>query len=346
MHIHFHLLILAIFLSLATPSAAQPAPPENPDQFFTPEAIRRQEKRFELSNFIQLMNILEIKEGMVILDIGTGSGQYAYAFAQKLKGTGKVFATDIGPEMIRHVEQQAKKRGLKNLHPILVTAEGVDEFYPKQKYDLIFLARVLHHIPDAESYLKTMKGFLTPGGRLVVITKKIKNHFIEEDIKDGPELLAKIASLPPDSPFAPYFSTFRPEAGEIKIAPGLKNKLANAFNEIYANNDFYKNFLSDNGMVIKESLPLTSEERYCVNLCLGPMKGRGSSTTTNWAHQILIYKEFGKYFLNTHPPCMPGGKQLSVDKPPLQTFEKTGYTLKKEYDFIPFHMVRIYTATH
>ncbi len=344
MHVRLYISIFIIFLSLITSPAAQPASKTDTSAPFKPERVQRQKKRFELSKIDQIINILGIKEGMVILDIGTGSGQYACAFAKSLKGTGKVFATDISPRIIQHVAQEAKKDGLKNLQPVLVNAEGVDEFYGKQKYDLIFIARGINHIPEIESFLTTMKGFLAPGGRLVLLAKKVPDPFVPEDIKDVPGLLVKITTLPPNSPFTPYLATFKSEANGIKVTPELTNKLANIFNEICSNKTFYQNFLSIDGTLIKENLPLASEEIDWINAWLKGPRNLGLTSTSHWMNQIFLYREFGKYFLNNNPPCMPGGKTPSVTKPPLKTFKKAGLTLEKEYDFIPFHILLVFKA--
>jgi cyclopropane fatty-acyl-phospholipid synthase-like methyltransferase len=94
----------------------------------------------------KFLELLTIRPGMTILDIGTRTGQFAYFFAERLAGTGKVYATDIDEGCIRYVEEEAKRRGLDNLFPVLVKPEGVDEFYGRHRYDLIAFFHV--RIPD------------------------------------------------------------------------------------------------------------------------------------------------------------------------------------------------------
>ena len=80
------------------------------------ELIRRQRERVNFSNIDKLIDVLEIKPGMTVLDLGTGSGQYAYKIAEKLNGTGTIFATDIDINMIEYLNQQVKTKNLINLH--------------------------------------------------------------------------------------------------------------------------------------------------------------------------------------------------------------------------------------
>ena len=76
---------------------------------------------------------------MNIVDIGAGTGQYSYLFAEGLKGLGMVFATDISQEMIGYMNNQVLARKLTNMRPVLVNPEGMDEFYLKYKFpDSIF----------------------------------------------------------------------------------------------------------------------------------------------------------------------------------------------------------------
>ena len=60
------------------------------------------------------MDRLEILPGMTILDIGTGSGQYAWRFAERVTDSGHVFATDVNIDMVNYVKQEVYRRGLKN----------------------------------------------------------------------------------------------------------------------------------------------------------------------------------------------------------------------------------------
>ena len=63
---------------------------------------------------------LKLKGGEVVADFGAGSGFYTSAIAKKLLelGSGKVFAIDILPSMIEHLEKMAQREGLSNVHVI------------------------------------------------------------------------------------------------------------------------------------------------------------------------------------------------------------------------------------
>src|ERR1035437_2232678 len=75
-------------------------------------AIKRQEFRNEFTKFEVVADFLNITPGMTILDIGSGPGYASFLFAEKLKGTGAVFATDIRKDFVDHIAMEAKRRGL------------------------------------------------------------------------------------------------------------------------------------------------------------------------------------------------------------------------------------------
>ena len=67
---------------------------------------RQQEERGDL-----LLRELGLKPGMVVADIGAGTGYYARRMAPLVGSSGVVYATDVQPEMMKMLEDGAKKIG-------------------------------------------------------------------------------------------------------------------------------------------------------------------------------------------------------------------------------------------
>ena len=67
----------------------------------------------------RVMNILGIESGKGVADIGAGSGWFTVRAAKRVGAGGEVYAVDINPEAIRHIEERARKEQLPNVKTIL-----------------------------------------------------------------------------------------------------------------------------------------------------------------------------------------------------------------------------------
>ena len=130
------LLLLLLFL-LPAVSAAQSSPlgierqtelvdPQTAAWFYRPERVESEKPE-------ELLDLLGIKEGDVVADIGAGVGFFSLRAAERVGRTGKVLAVDVQPEMIDGLEMMMKRFGHENIVPILgdvddpkLPADGVD----------------------------------------------------------------------------------------------------------------------------------------------------------------------------------------------------------------------------
>jgi ubiquinone/menaquinone biosynthesis C-methylase UbiE len=161
---------------------------------------------------------LNLKEGEILADIGAGSGYFSLRFAQYVGEQGKVFAVDINPDMIRHMNRRIRDLGLSNVTTVL--AEEDDPLLRERSVDRFFICDTWHHINDQEAYLSLMRKALKPNGQIVMVDfKKVK-------LPVGPPLGMKIAKgdliqqmkdsgflLTQEHTFLPYqyFLVFEPE---------------------------------------------------------------------------------------------------------------------------------------
>ncbi len=332
---------------------------DKPDQAvpFSKVLVQRQKERFEAYPMNKICRALKVRKNMVILDIGTGSGQYAYGFAKALQGTGEVFATDINPDMVNYVRSEAKRKHLKNLIPVLVKAGGADDFYSSHKYDLIFLSHVLEYIPDSGNYLRKMKKYLSPEGHLILLTTKSSDNFDPKDFTDVNGLLRKILSVHQDSPFYKYVRPLQPEAGAM-LAAGRLNRdfliqLARRFNAMAHDGHFFVPFLDKKKMALRNDLKIPPQERVFINFNLSFFKEfnvqdeqRGvdlKSPHLNLTsydimvriNHILIISEFQGFMYGGKSPYLPGGKVNREIRSIKNKFEAAGYRFVQAYDFIP-----------
>ena len=121
------------------------------------------------------LDALELKPGMVVADIGAGSGYYSSRIAKRIGSTGRVYATDIQPGMIALLDRRIASEGLTNVTTVL---GGMDDpRLPPGAIDLAIMVDVYHELQQPQLFLQRLKETFKPGGRLVLL------EFRKEDPK-------------------------------------------------------------------------------------------------------------------------------------------------------------------
>jgi ubiquinone/menaquinone biosynthesis C-methylase UbiE len=133
----------------------------------------------------EVLAALNLKPGEVIADIGAGSGYFTFRLAHHVGAKGKVYAVDVSPDMIRHINRRIRETKATNVVSIL--AESDDPLLPDRSVDRFFICDVWHHVEDRAKYLSLMKKMLKPGGEVVMI------DFHKKELPFGPPLQMKIA---------------------------------------------------------------------------------------------------------------------------------------------------------
>ena len=133
----------------------------------------------------EVLSALKLRPGEVIADIGTGSGYFTFRLAHHVGANGKVYAVDVSPDMIRHVNRRI--RDLKATNVVSILADPDDPLLPERSVDRFFVCDVWHHVENPTKYLSAMKKVLKPGGEIVMI------DFRKKELPFGPPLQMKIA---------------------------------------------------------------------------------------------------------------------------------------------------------
>ena len=127
--------------------------------------LEREEREMEENTSLLLKN-LAVKPGMIIADIGAGSG-YHSALLSKMVGSGKVFAVDVEPEMIAYLNERIKQEKLSHILPVLSTEQKLS--LPENTIDMMLLVDVYHEFSYPYEMALSMLAALKPGGKLVLV---------------------------------------------------------------------------------------------------------------------------------------------------------------------------------
>jgi arsenite methyltransferase len=118
----------------------------------------------------EVITALKLREGEVIADIGAGSGYFTFRLAHHVGDAGRVYAVDVSPEMVVHLNRRIRDLKLNNVVSILAAPD--DPLLADASVDRFFICDTWHHIENHTRYLGLLKKMLKPGGQLVIIDFK------------------------------------------------------------------------------------------------------------------------------------------------------------------------------
>lgn len=123
---------------------------------------REREERTDL-----LLTALALRPGMVVADIGAGTGYLSRRMAPAVVPGGKVFAVDVQPEMVRLVQAGAKRSGLQQIEARLGAVDDVR--LPAESVDLAIMVDVYHELAYPYEVMLSVVKALKPGGRMIFV---------------------------------------------------------------------------------------------------------------------------------------------------------------------------------
>jgi SAM-dependent methyltransferase len=123
---------------------------------------REQEERSDL-----LLPLLGVHAGMVVADVGAGSGYYTERIARAVGPSGIAYGVDVQPEMIALIRERARQSGLENIRPVLADLKSVK--LPAESVDLAILVDVYHELEYPYEVLASIVDTLKPEGRVAFV---------------------------------------------------------------------------------------------------------------------------------------------------------------------------------
>ena len=131
--------------------------------------------------------IAALKQGEVVLDLGSGGGFDCFLAAKQVGETGKVIGVDMTADMVTKASENARKGGFKNVEFRL----GEIEHLPvaNESVDVIISNCVINLSPQKLHVLQEAYRILKPGGRLA-ITDVLSSAPLPPELKNNPDLLS------------------------------------------------------------------------------------------------------------------------------------------------------------
>lgn len=172
-----HLSPLLLALCLGWPQPVLPAPtqvgrqaelvdPHEAWWFYRPERVESEKPE-------ELLDILGIRKGDVVADIGAGPGFFSLRAARRVGPTGRVLAVDIQRDMLDGLERMARQSGFDNIVPILGDVD--DPKLPENSVDVVLIISAYHEFSHPESMMRHILGAMKRDARMLMVEYKAED---------------------------------------------------------------------------------------------------------------------------------------------------------------------------
>jgi ubiquinone/menaquinone biosynthesis C-methylase UbiE len=141
----------------------------------------------------EVLAALDLKPGMVVADVGAGTGLFTRLFSPLVGKEGKVHAVDISDGFIAHIERLAKQQKQKNIVGVVCEPDNV-KLLPNS-VDLVFICDTYHHFEFPQKTMASIHKALKPGGQIALIDfirkEGVSSEWILGHVRAGQEVFTK-----------------------------------------------------------------------------------------------------------------------------------------------------------
>lgn len=131
-----------------------------------------------------------IRAGMVVADVGAGTGLFTRLFAPLVGKQGRVYAVDIAEEFIEHIQKTARENNLTNVVGVICGQD--DAKLPANSVDLVFICDTYHHFEFPHKTMRSIHRALRPDGQVVLIDfhrqEGVSSEWVMGHVRAGKEV--------------------------------------------------------------------------------------------------------------------------------------------------------------
>lgn len=107
---------------------------------------------------------------MHVVDLGMGSGHFVMAASELVTATGTVYAVDVNPTALSHLNARLTVEGRSNIVPVWGDIEEVEKLgIDSETCDVAILAGVVYQLKHPKRGFKTAHELLRSGGVLLIV---------------------------------------------------------------------------------------------------------------------------------------------------------------------------------
>ena len=358
----------AAALALCAAAALPPARPARAAERKPDYALWLETQRQKLPWVEAAASAAGLKPGMTALDVGAGPGLESVRLSELVGPSGRVYASEIDPELVSLIAKQAREHGARNVEPMLVESEWLDPAYGEHRYDVVFLFSVIDLLRHRASYFRQLRDYLNPGAKLVVLDtpgdrlKADQFSFFREDFADWNGFVEAMREAPRGSILREPRS---PELQELMnqhrdpADPLLARALLFQLNSLVRGGLLFTRFAD--GAVFKPGVSFEPEEKPMASWLLYRMSLEGVTREslfnqldmryfglTEMLNKLLLVQLLRPYLVRPAPYYSRAPEAAwSLDQivgARRQDLEAAGFRLERLVDLPPYQKLLVFSA--
>jgi len=114
-----------------------------------------------------VLKAIDIKPGLIIGEVGAGTGRYTVEIAARIGPSGRIYANDIDQASLKFLEKRCEGLGLNNVE--IVTGSLTETNLPSAALDMVIMVNVVHCLAEPVALLKNVGDSLKPDGQVVIV---------------------------------------------------------------------------------------------------------------------------------------------------------------------------------
>lgn len=267
--------------------------------------------RFYRTIYDEIINWVEIEEGIHVLDAGCGAGGVTALLSKAVGAKGRVTALDLDMGIL-NLAKESLKSLTGHSQVTFLKADVTDIPLPDHHFNLIWCSRMIHHIDDQLAGIRELHRVLKPNGKIILREGGLRPKFLPAEIGVGEPGLEDRLNVN----FQRWFNTHvRPDNETVKYHYGWTQMLRDAgFNDISART-FFLEFLSpfnhDQIDYISHQLGvwLTNEERKAL---LNPEDQRTLENLLNSKNPLYAFNRTDLHYQEAVTLYLGRGSTLKI----------------------------------
>ncbi len=122
------------------------------------------------------MDAIGVKEGMVIGEVGAGTGYFTFKLSKRVGDKGAIYANDIDRSALGEVEDRCQEEGITNIE--IVVGEIDDPLFPQKELDMVIMVYVFHDLEQPIELVNNIPPYLRAQGTLVIIDQDPERYSV------------------------------------------------------------------------------------------------------------------------------------------------------------------------